>query len=46
VLDGANLNLAWKKVRANKGTPGIDGMTIDEFQAFAANTGSASASAQ
>ena len=35
VLDGVNLNLAWKQVKANKGAPGIDGMTIDEFPAFA-----------
>ena len=35
VLDGANMNLAWKQVKANKGAPGIDGMTIDEFPAFA-----------
>ena len=35
VLDGANLNLAWKQVKANKGALGMDGMTIDEFPAFA-----------
>lgn len=35
VLDGANLNLAWQQVKANKGAPGIDGMTIDDFPAFA-----------
>ena len=35
VLDSANMSLAWQRVRANKGAPGMDGMTIDEFPAFA-----------
>lgn len=29
------MNLAWQQVKANKGAPGMDGMTIDEFPAFA-----------
>lgn len=35
VLDRANLQRAWKQVQANRGAPGIDGMTVDEFPAFA-----------
>ena len=31
VLSMDNLTSAWKQVRANKGAPGIDGVTIDEF---------------
>lgn len=31
VLHRANLQHAWKQVRANKGAAGVDGMTIDEF---------------
>lgn len=33
MLSPNNLNKAWKKVRSNKGAPGIDGLTIDNFQA-------------
>ena len=29
VCDRQNLEIAWKRVRGNKGSPGIDGMTID-----------------
>ena len=35
VLDGENLQRAWKRVKANKGAPGIDGMRIEDFAEFA-----------
>ena len=31
ILDAANVSRAWKRVKQNKGAPGIDGITIDEF---------------
>nr|WP_250655471.1 group II intron reverse transcriptase/maturase [Alkalimarinus coralli] len=34
VLRPENFQAAWKRVRANKGAAGIDGMTIDEFPAW------------
>ena len=34
VLHRANLQQAWKQVRASKGAAGIDGMTIEEFPAW------------
>jgi RNA-directed DNA polymerase len=36
ILSKHNLNRAWKRVKANKGAAGIDGMTTDEFPAYIA----------
>ena len=34
VLSAPNLQRAWKRVKANRGAPGIDAMSIDDFPAF------------
>jgi len=33
VLSRENMRFAWKRVKANKGAPGVDGITIKEFPA-------------
>lgn len=39
VLQRDNILKAWQRVRANQGAAGIDGMTIDEFPAWATSGG-------
>ncbi len=35
VCERGNLKEALRRVKANKGSPGVDGMTIEDFPAFA-----------
>jgi RNA-directed DNA polymerase len=36
VVEHDNLNQAYRRVKANKGAPGVDGMTVDELRGWAA----------
>lgn len=35
ILSRANLSQAWRRVKANRGAPGVDDMLIDDFMVFA-----------
>jgi RNA-directed DNA polymerase len=37
VLSKENMQKAWKQVKANKGAPGIDNISVEEFPDFASN---------
>ncbi|MBD3383918.1 group II intron reverse transcriptase/maturase, partial [candidate division KSB1 bacterium] len=37
ILSHSNMNLVWKRVKANHGAPGIDDMTVDDFPAYIAS---------
>jgi len=40
ILDQDNMNLAYRRVKANKGSHGVDGMTVDELSSFLKQKGS------
>lgn len=40
ILDRDNMNLAYKKVKANKGSHGVDGMTVEELLPYLKQNGS------
>lgn len=35
ILERNNMQRAWERVKSNKGAPGSDGMTIEDFPAYA-----------
>ncbi|MCD4652332.1 group II intron reverse transcriptase/maturase [bacterium] len=35
ILSRANMQIAWKRVKSNKGVPGVDKMTVSDFPEFA-----------
>jgi RNA-directed DNA polymerase len=41
ILSKDNLNLAYKRVKANKGSPGTDGMTVEELLSYLKQKGEA-----